>query len=329
MTETDPSAEPRHPIRVVADRTGLSPSVLRAWERRYGVVNPGRSEAGQRLYSDADIGRISMLAKAAAAGRSVGQIARLPLGELAALVADDADHAQPRRPPTGEFLDHAYVAVTELQPVRLQTVLRAAVFSLGVPQYLDEVAGPLLRRIGDAWHAGEIEIAHEHAASAAIRATLEWLIESLPVEPSAPAVVLACPARERHELGAMLAAGAAARAGWRVIYLGADTPSADIAAAARQHDARAVGVSVIAPTDSDATRTELASLRAALPARVALLVGGSGISRLGELAAGVTPVRDLAHWSGLLGQADRRQAGRRTDGQADRRTDGLTDSQAK
>lgn len=304
MPEQDLSAEPRHPIRVVADRTGLSPSVLRAWERRYGVVSPGRSEAGQRLYSDADIARISLLAKAAGAGRSVGQIARLPLGELEALVSEDADHAHPRPSPAGEFLEHAYVAVAGLEPARLQTILRAAVFSLGVLEYLEAVAGPLLRRIGDAWHAGEIGIAHEHAASAAMRGTLEWLIDSLPVERNAPAVVLACPVNERHELGAMLAAGAAAQAGWRVIYLGADTPAGDIAEAARQHGARVVGVSVIAPADPSRTRAELASLRATLPARVPLLAGGSGMAALGALGTGITPIRDLAHWSGLLRQAE-------------------------
>src|SRR5512135_303854 len=82
---------PRHPIRVVAERTGLSPDVLRAWERRYGVVAPARSAAGQRLYSDADIDRFALLAKATRSGRPHGPTASLPLEELRRLVAEDAE----------------------------------------------------------------------------------------------------------------------------------------------------------------------------------------------------------------------------------------------
>ena len=300
MVSEEPSIEARHPIRVVAERTGLSPSVLRAWERRYHVVEPERSEAGQRLYSDADIERLALLAKAGSAGRSVGQVASLELGALRALVAEDAEHGPARPTLAFEYRERAFTAVTEMGPTRLQTVLRSAVFSLGAFAYLDDVAAPLLRRIGDAWHAGEIGIAHEHAASAVMRGTLEWLIESLAVPDDAPVVVLACAVQERHELGAMLAAGAAANEGWRVIYLGADVPAADIAAAARRHAARVVGVSVIAPVSSSATRSELAALRIQLPRRTALLVGGDGAASLGELDSGLTRVRDLSQWRAAL-----------------------------
>src|SRR5918995_545713 len=181
-----PSREPRHPIRVVAERTGLTPNVLRAWERRYGLVAPGRSEAGQRLYSDADIERIALLAKASHAGRPVGRTAALSLEQLRKLVAEDAEHGAPRPTLAAEYRDRAFTAVAELRTSRLQTILRSAVFSLGATAYLDEVAAPLLRRIGDAWHAGEIGIAHEHAASAVMRGTLEWLMDSLDVSDGAP-----------------------------------------------------------------------------------------------------------------------------------------------
>ena len=81
--------KPRHPIRVVAQRTGLSTPVLRAWERRYSVVIPSRSNGGQRLYSDADIRRLHLLATAVDGGRSIGLIADLEPPQLEALIDED------------------------------------------------------------------------------------------------------------------------------------------------------------------------------------------------------------------------------------------------
>src|SRR6188768_2142134 len=84
------STGPVHPMRLVAARTGLTPDLLRAWEKRYGAVAPVRSSGGQRLYSDADVERLSLLARAVEGGRAIGQIANLPLDELQGIVERDA-----------------------------------------------------------------------------------------------------------------------------------------------------------------------------------------------------------------------------------------------
>ena len=300
MSTTSPDLVPRHPIRVVSERTGLSPDVLRAWERRHGVVTPGRSTAGQRLYSDADIERLALLVKATRAGRPLGPAASLPAEELRKLVEEDAERGTVRPTPGAEFRERAFGAARDLAPERLQAVLRGAVLSLGATGFLDEVVAPLLARIGAAWHAGELGIAHEHAATVVVRGVLAWLVELIEVPDGAPRAVVACLAHERHELGAALAAAAAAHAGWRVACLGPDLPAAEIAAAALRQDADVVGVSVVAPDDAATARAELKVLRMALPPRTPLLVGGGGVASLGSLGEGITPVRDLAHWRALL-----------------------------
>ena len=300
MSDDLPDQVPRHPIRVVAERTGLSPDVLRAWERRHGVVTPARSEGGQRLYSDADIDRLALLAKATQAGRSLGQTAALSAEELRRLVAEDAERGASRPTPAAEFLEKAFAAVADLDPERLQTVLRGAVLSLGAPSFLDEVVAPLLRRIGTAWHAGELGIAHEHAASVVVRRMLGWLVEFAAVPDDAPRAVVACLAHERHELGAALATATAAHAGWRVFNLGPDLPAAEIAAAALRQKADVVGVSIVAPGDVAAARSELQALRKDLGPRTLLLAGGGGVPSLGALGDGITPVRDLTHWRAIL-----------------------------
>lgn len=122
---------------------------------------------------------------------------------------------------------------------------------------------------------------------------------------TAPMIVVATPAGERHEVGAMLAAGAAAIEGWRVMYLGADLPAEDIVRAALDADTRMVALSTVYPADSRAVSTELQAIRAGLPADVAVLVGGAGVRRLNGAAAlaGVTLVSDLAELRRRLSSA--------------------------
>lgn len=287
-------------MRLVAERTGLSPDVLRAWERRYGVVSPARSEGGQRLYSDADLERLLLIVKAMEAGRSVGHTAPLSLDDLRQLVAEDAERGAARPAPAADYGESAFAAVADLSPDRLHGVLRAALLSLGTTAFLEEVVTPLLGKIGEAWHAGAIGIAHEHAASAVIRGVLEWVVDTIEVPEGAPRAIVACLAGERHELGAALATAAAVQAGWRVAYLGPDLPAAAIAEAALRQEAAIVGVSIVTPEDVSTARAELQKVRGELRAGTTLVVGGAGAALLGSLGEGVTMVRDLAHWRTLL-----------------------------
>ncbi|HEY6948281.1 MAG TPA: MerR family transcriptional regulator, partial [Gemmatimonadales bacterium] len=157
-----PSTEPRHPVRLVAQRTGLSAHVLRAWERRYGAVSPSRSNGGQRLYSDLDIERLRLLHRLSEAGHAITPLARLTLPELEQLAQADAaarprPDGGPRAPDQspaaapGEFVHEALAATSALDAPRLQAVLERAAIGLGVSAFLDQVAGPLLREIGQAW----------------------------------------------------------------------------------------------------------------------------------------------------------------------------------
>jgi MerR family transcriptional regulator, light-induced transcriptional regulator len=295
------SDRPLHPISVVAERTGLSPDLLRVWERRYGVVEPARDEGGRRLYSDNDIERLRLLSQATSAGRSIGQLLELDTAELSELVrSDDAARWKPAsaRPLSGEteegFVERAYEYTRKLNPMGLESELARAAAVVGAARFMDSVVAPLFRRIGDAWHAGELSIAQEHMATGVAHPILARVRGSLPVSPDAPVVVVATPAGERHEIGALLAAGAAALEGWHVTYLGADLPAAEIAAAARDTGARMVALSTVY-ADRSLVATELRALREALPADVELVIGGAGVTRLngrGEIE-GVTTLADL------------------------------------
>jgi len=310
---SDPKV-PRHPMRVVMRRTGLSPDLLRAWEKRYEVVRPARSESGRRLYSDADIERLRLLYRATLAGRSIGQVAGLSAVQLDALVREDAEAeaagngaapsaappAAPRAPiapSPADYLDDCVRSIERLDALAVESILRRAVVALPADVLLDALVAPLLERVGARWRDGTLRPVHGHLASAVLRRVLDRVIETATSPSAAPGLVAATPAGQRHEFGALIAAAAAAAEGWRVTYLGADLPAEDIAEAAIQTRARAVALSVVYPAGDPAVRHELKRLRALLPDRVALLVGGgassgyraaldgSGAVMLGDLAA--------------------------------------------
>lgn len=264
----------RYPMRIVMSRTGLTADVLRAWERRYGAVRPWRSPAGQRLYSDHDVERLLLLRRATLDGHSIGAIAGLDDPALEALL--ESSLATAAHAPDAELdglVRDAMHATEKLDASALEATLRRAVMALGATPFVDDFAPRFLVDVGERWHAGVLGVAHEHLASSLVRRALDRVIEAFAVSPRAPRVVVATPAGEQHELGAMLAAAAAAQEGWRVVYLGANLPSTEIASAARQVNARAVALSLIAARGHDVV-TEVRATARELPEGTSLLIGG-------------------------------------------------------
>jgi DNA-binding transcriptional MerR regulator/methylmalonyl-CoA mutase cobalamin-binding subunit len=270
-----------HSVRVVARRTGLTPDLLRAWERRYQVVQPQRSAGGQRKYSDADIERLRLLVKATAAGRAIGQVAALGDDELQALVAGDqradaAPDGDSPNPVIAASLQAALDAAADFDAARLESTLRAAALQLPSDEALEKVFGPLLLEIGAGWEEGRYPPANGHLATSTIRRVLTWMSESPTVFDDAPTIVIGTPAMQLHDLGAMLAATVAATSGCRVAFLGASLPAIELARAARMARADTVALSIVQPSDHPRVSGELRQLRSELPRSVALIVGGAG-----------------------------------------------------
>lgn len=300
---------PRHPMRVVIRRTGLSPDLLRAWEKRYQVVAPSRSEGGQRLYSDADVERLSLLRRATTLGRNIGQIAELDLDALGHLVrADEEAQGTPAgtmapdsASAAGQYLGAALRAVEQFDASGLEGTLRLAAISLPVAQLMEQVIAPLLSQVGARWHQGTLRASHEHLASVSARRILHWIASESAPPSGAPSIVVTTPAGQVHEIGALLAAATAATEGWRVTYLGPDLPAEDIAAAAAQTGARVIALSVIFPLDDPAVHEQLRQLRRLVDPTVQVVVGGGGadsyratLDRLGlRTVATLTDLRAL------------------------------------
>ncbi|TFG39341.1 MAG: cobalamin B12-binding domain-containing protein [Candidatus Aminicenantes bacterium] len=290
MEQTTASLEPRHPVRVVSERTGLSPHVLRVWERRYQAVAPARSEGSQRLYSDADVERLTLLHRASAGGRNVSQLVPLTNAQLRELISDD-DAARTRRvSPASAELPEAQLAVTEamaaveaLDGDRLNGILKRALLRHGIAVGAEQVIVPLLTLIGERWHAGELPPSHEHLATAIIQHTLTDVVHDSAAGPlTRPRILVATPAGQRHELGAMLVAATAAPLGWNVLYLGQDLPVRDIARAAELGMARVVALSLVYPANDERLAAELKWLTTVLAPQVTLVFGGAAAEGYAE-----------------------------------------------
>ena len=278
------SKEKRHPIQVVARRTGLTADVLRAWEKRYGVLKPARSDSGRRLYSDDDVEYLRLLRRATTAGRSVGQLVGLSRADLEAVVREDDAAAATvplSSPPTADgdvVVQRAMHTIGGLDSRALETVLRRSMIESEPAHFLDRVVVPLLTGIGIEWRAGRMTPAHEHVATTVIRAVLREFTATFVPRTGAPGLLAATPQGQLHEFGAMLAAATAAAAGWRITYLGADLPATAIADAARQAGVAVVALSLVHPADDPQLPAELRALRDTLPTDVVLLAGGAGVS---------------------------------------------------
>jgi len=287
-------------MKVVTRRTGLSPHVIRMWEKRYGAVTPARTETRRRLYTEAEIARLVLLRQATLLGHSIGRIAALPTAQLRDLVNEEAAPTTPVSPPplappdtatAQSFLDACLDAAHRLDGVALETTLMRARVGLSHTAFLENLIVQLMQAIGDLWYQGALRIMHEHLTSAVVRTLLGSLIMMPGVAATAPHLLVTTPVGQVHEIGALCAASMASVDGWRVTYLGPNLPGEDIAAAVRQDHASAIGLSIVYPPDDPYLHQELAQLRRYLGAEVTVLVGGRGISGYQEVLDSIGAIR--------------------------------------
>ena len=301
-------ASVQHSIKWVALRTGLSAHVIRIWEKRYGAVEPERTDTNRRLYSREQIERLALLRELTRTGQSISHVAKLPTTKLRQLAAESVG-ANPRAAQTptrvllpDSFLAACMAAIQTLDSLALDAALKRAATALGAHGFLQRVVAPLARTIGDYWRDGTLTAAHEHFASAALRVFLGQAAKPFGGTENAPVLVVATPAGQVHELGALIVGALAANLGWHVTYLGASLPAAEIAGAAKQNRARAVALSLVYPEDDPALAGELTRLREFLPVEVPLLVGGRALPAYRKLLErlGAVPLETLADLGSTL-----------------------------
>jgi MerR family transcriptional regulator, light-induced transcriptional regulator len=223
-------------IGELARRTGTSPELLRAWERRYGLLRPARSQGGFRLYTAADEVRIRRMRDHLARGVAAAEAARLAADAAAA--GQDTTISQPgipppptTTPPSPPPLQAAARELTEaldrFQEEQAHAVLDRLLAAYRIETVLRDLLIPYLHELGERWARGEVSVAQEHFAANLLRGRLLGLARGWG-QGHGPAAVLACPPGEQHDLGLLAFGITLQRRGWRIIYLGPDTPIATI-----------------------------------------------------------------------------------------------------
>jgi len=273
---------PSYEIRYVSRRTGLSPHRIRAWERRYQAIVPERSESGRRLYSESDVRRLQLLHRAIASGHRISRIGRLSQDDLLGLVhrqpealSARAEAATVPEPSTEkDFIQTGLHAIRHFDAESLGCVLERAKIRFSRRRIIDGIVVPLMGEVGRAWAQGTLRIAHEHMASAVIQSFLSARPFDGEGEKGDAAIVIATPSGQFHSLGAMSVALTAAAAGWRTLYLGANLPAEEIAAAVMQNKAWAVAVSLVCTTNVERLTAECIRLRQLMDDNLPLYAGG-------------------------------------------------------
>jgi methanogenic corrinoid protein MtbC1 len=271
----------RYPIRAASKLTGIGIDTLRAWERRYGAVTPGRDDRG-RMYIDADIARLRLLRSVVEHGHSIRRLAGLSdedLRHLAAAVdASAAPAVGPRRPaPFDTAAIIASVRAFNSHEVDLEVARMATL--LGPLELLQDVLMPVLVQVGDDWHRGRIGVAHEHLLSSTIRHAIGSFLR-LYTRPDPPSRLLfATPAGESHEIGTLGAAMLAANSGLGVAYLGPDLPADEIVESVEPARTRVLVLGLTMARRGQATQRALRTIVRDLPREVELWTGGHGAVR--------------------------------------------------
>lgn len=270
------AANPRSGLMSIGDlctETGLSPDVIRVWERRYGFPVPVRLPSGHRRYQEDDLRRLRLIAEAVAEGHRPSIAVRADEAALRRLVTREgsARHAG--------ILQPLFQAVADLDSPGIRSQLERARRDRSLRDFLQDIVAPLLDRVGLAWADGSLGIHHEHLLTEVLEDLLRRMRLELPAIPPRGSVLLATLPGERHRLGLLMVALLYAAAGVRAELLGIDVPVASIAHAARSLKVDRVAVSLSIQSAGEPTRRLLMDLQERLPAGCRLVIGGQGAAR--------------------------------------------------
>jgi MerR family transcriptional regulator, light-induced transcriptional regulator len=304
MSTDNATHHPALRIGQLSRRVGISAGTLRAWERRYGIPNPVRTESGYRLYSREDEARVLRLNRLREEGLATAEAARLagaeplsagetglgraPAGPAASSQAG-ASYSGPvvtrewgagasapaplRAPVQRERIEQLAAALSGFDEREANAVLDAALAELSFGTFVEGLVLPFLEELGRKWKRCEVTVADEHFATNLVRGRLLGLARSWG-SGGGPGALLACPPNERHDLGLICFGLLLGERGWRITFFGQDTPLDALASAAESLAPSAVVVSSI-----EARRLRTAAERLeAIAHKWDLYLGGTGVT---------------------------------------------------
>jgi DNA-binding transcriptional MerR regulator len=271
-------------IGELSRRVGVSPELLRAWETRYALLRPSRSAGGFRLYSDEDEARVRLMRLYQERGLSAAEAARLAASAEPGASPEAA--AEPDGRVAGEVA-RLREALDDFDEAGAHDAFDRLVGALSTDALVREAVIPYLEDLGRRWEEGEASVAQEHFASNVLRGRLLGLARGWG-QGAGPRAILACAPGEQHDLP-LICFGLALRArGWRITYLGPDTPVDTLADVVGALEVRLV---VVSASLAERLEAALAELRG-LSGRTRLVVAGAGATEEAAERAGAELVTE-------------------------------------
>jgi len=298
------SAEGLFPIRTVSDLTGINAITLRAWERRYGLIEPVRTDSGHRLYRQQDIDRINRVVGLLDRGMRIGQVkARLEAERPA------ADEASPGADAWRRYREHMLASIIRFDEAGLDETYGEALATHPLEEVTERLLTPLLIELGERWESGRGTVAEEHFFGCYLRNKLGARFHHRSRNTTGPRLLLACLPGERHETGLLLFALAANDAGFHTIMLGADMPLEELPAAVTKTECAAVVLSGLMRSPQDVLAGKMPELVEAID--VPVFLGGplsatahDDLRRAGVTTLGSNVQKGIAQLAAVLARGE-------------------------
>ncbi|WP_434386739.1 MerR family transcriptional regulator [Melittangium boletus] len=273
-------AERTYRIHVAAEFSGVRVELIRAWERRYGVLSPRRTPAGYRVYTDRDVALLKRLKQLTEEGVSISEAATM-LPQLLAEIdaAQPVISTAPQEPgpvSVQSWREDILEAVRALDQRRVSETLDEVLGALSPLRAYEDVLVPLQREVGDLWHSGVFSVGQEHLVTQEVRARLISLLHAAPNK-GRRHVLLACFPEEMHEMGLLGLALRMRHAGMTVTLLGQRTPGDEVVRMSRALKVDLVGLSAVLDPGAEAFEAMLKPIMQGLtPGGPPVWVGGQG-----------------------------------------------------
>ncbi len=253
-----------YPIRTVASITGVNPVTLRAWERRYGLIEPSRTDGRHRLYSSRDIELIQ---------RALSLIDQgIPISKVKDALENTSEPTTAMQGPWQGTRLAMLKAVSSLNQVKLEQIYNEVVGTHPIGKVMEHLVLPVLEALGARWEKGEPSIAEEHFFALFLRNKLGARFHHNPSRTDGARLICCCVPGERHEIGLLMFALEAQTQGFRPILLGADMPIKELPAAVRRTEANAIILSCSLKETFYEQRNDIKELAAQSP--VPIFLGG-------------------------------------------------------
>mgnify|MGYP002622303044 CR=1 FL=1 len=226
------------PIRTVSDITGVNSVTLRAWERRYGLIKPLRTDKGHRLYTQNDIEQIQQILDLIDEG--------IPISRVRAVIEQSRDTTVAAQSPDEIWEPHIegiISAITQFDENGVERIYNEVLSLYPVDVVTRKLILPLLQKLGNRWASGEGSVAEEHFFGVYLRNKLGARFHHRQKFNNGPKIVAACLPGELHEVGLLLFALAAHERGFQIVLLGANMPIEEIPHVVHKTGADAVALS--------------------------------------------------------------------------------------